>query len=65
MARSGLGWSAKDLAERAGVGYATVARYETGAECSPETVSKLERALAGAGAAFARRAGRLGVTVPV
>lgn len=64
MARVGLGWSARELAAKAGVGSATVARFETGTESSPETVAKLERALAVGGADFSRRAGRVGVAVP-
>jgi len=64
MARVGLGWSAQELAQRAGVGYATVARFETGATIRDEVAAKIERALVDAGAQFSRRAGRLGVTVP-
>lgn len=64
MARAGLGWSARELAAKAGVGSATVARFETGTESSSETVAKLERALADGGADFSRRAGRVGVAVP-
>lgn len=64
MARAGLGWSSRVLANKAGVGTATVARFETGTASEPETVKKLADALAGAGAQFSRRAGRIGVTAP-
>jgi transcriptional regulator with XRE-family HTH domain len=65
MARAALKWSLSDLAEQAGVGRATVARFELGeGETGPETLDKLRKALADAGADFTRRAGRVGVTVP-
>lgn len=64
MARSGLGWSARELADRAGVGYATVARFETGASIRPDVADKLKQVLAEAGAQFSHRAGKIGVTVP-
>lgn len=64
MARSGLGWQAKELAERAGVSYPSLHRFEAGQVVADETRAKLEKALADAGAQFSRRAGRVGVTVP-
>jgi len=64
MARSGVGWSAKDLAAAARIGYATVARFESGGSVAPESVEAMRKALADAGADFTRRAGRVGVTVP-
>jgi len=41
MARAALGWSLADLANKAGVGRATVARFELGETVHPETVQKL------------------------
>lgn len=64
MARSGLNISGRDLAKLAGVGYATLARFEAGANIADESRDKLRKALLDAGAQFARRAGRVGVTVP-
>lgn len=64
MARSGLGWSAKDLATKARIGYATAARFESGETVAPESVEKMRNVLVEAGADFTRRAGRVGVTVP-
>lgn len=64
MARAGIGWSAHDLAREAGVGYATVARFEGGGTINAASLAKLEQALTGAGAAFASSSGRVGVTVP-
>jgi len=64
MARAALQWSLTDLAKAAGVGRATVARFELGESAVPETVEKMRKALADAGADFTRRAGRVGVTVP-
>ena len=65
MARAALKWSLSDLAAQAGVGRATVARFELGeGETAPDTLDKLQKALSDAGADFTRRAGRVGVTVP-
>jgi transcriptional regulator with XRE-family HTH domain len=53
MARAGLGWSLKRLAEAAGVGLATVARFEGGkARPIPATLAAMRRALEDAGAEF-------------
>ena len=65
MARAALKWSLSDLAANAGIGRATAARFELGeGETSAETIGKLQKALADAGADFTKRAGRVGVTVP-
>lgn len=64
MARVGLGLSAAELADMAGVGYATVARFETGANLADESRSRLEAALSKAGAIFSSRSGRVGAMVP-
>ena len=64
MARAGLGWRAKDLAAAAGVGSATVARFELGKSIADDSRDKLEKALCDAGAQFSRRPARTGVTVP-
>jgi len=64
MARAGLGIAGRDFARLAGVGYATLARFESGQPIADETRQKLEIALAGAGAQFSRRSGRVGVSVP-
>lgn len=64
MARSGLGWRAQDLAEKAGVGYASVARFESGERIADATLERLIIALEMAGATFTRRSGRIGVAVP-
>lgn len=64
MAKAALGWSAKDLAAAAGLGYATVARFEAGKSVDDDSVEAMRKALADAGADFTRRAGRVGVTVP-
>ena len=57
MARCGLGWQAKELAERAGVSYPSVHRFEAGQSVSEET-------LIFAGVKFARRSGQVAVWVP-
>lgn len=44
MARASLKWSIDDLASAAGVGRATVARFELGQSVNPETVKALRAA---------------------
>lgn len=64
MARVGLNLSGRDFAKLAGVGYATLARFESGADIGDETKAKIVSALAERGAQFSKRGGRIGVTVP-
>ncbi len=64
MARVGLGWSANELAEKAGVGYATVARFESGGTLNSDSLGKIDKAFKEAGVAFIGGAGRVGATVP-
>jgi transcriptional regulator with XRE-family HTH domain len=64
MARSGLNISGRELADLSGVGYATIARFEAGANITDENREKLKAALIAAGAQFTWRSGRAGVTVP-
>lgn len=64
MARAGLNLSGRDFAKLAGVGYATLARFEAGAEINAESRAKIEAALAEAGTQFSRRTGRIGVSIP-
>lgn len=64
MARAGLGWSANDLANAAGVGYATVARFESGGVINGDSLGKLDKALKEAGVSLTGGKGRVGVTVP-
>lgn len=52
MARAGLRWTAQELATAAGVGYATVARFETGQNAHPDSVAAIRVALEGGGATF-------------
>ena len=53
MARAALGWSAADLASQAGIGAATVSRFEAGtAKPIPATLSAMQRALEAAGVIF-------------
>jgi len=64
MARAGIGWTAKDLAAKAGVGSATVARFELGEKIADDNRAKMQGALEAAGAQFSRRSGRVGASVP-
>ncbi|MGY0782107.1 helix-turn-helix domain-containing protein [Azospirillum argentinense] len=53
MARAALEWNASQLAASAGVGVATVNRFERGGVVTTEeTVTKLRAALEGAGVEF-------------
>jgi transcriptional regulator with XRE-family HTH domain len=63
MARAALGWSAQELATKAGVGLNTVNRFESGA-CQPRSVTleALRGALEAAGVEFiAENGGGAGV----
>jgi DNA-binding Xre family transcriptional regulator len=66
MARAALEWSLPDLAAKSGVARITCARFETGkgGAVSPDTIEKLRKTMADAGANFTHKAGRIGVTVP-
>ncbi len=44
MARACLSWSRSDLAEAAGVGVATVVRFETGSAVQPDKVAAMRQA---------------------
>ena len=53
MARAGLGWNIGQLAAKANVGAATVARFETSkGEIIPATLAAIQRALEAAGIEF-------------
>ena len=55
MARAALRWTAKELAEKAGVSWATVQRMETSKGEAPglaKNVNAVQRALEGAGVEF-------------
>lgn len=64
MARTGLKWTAADLAKAAGVGYATVARFESGGSIASLSLEKMRSALAAAGAEFINGGKSVGVRVP-
>ena len=64
MARDGLGKTGRELAELSGVPYATLARFESGANIREETRHTIEATLVAMGAEFSYGAGRFGVTVP-
>jgi len=63
MARAGLGWRASDLAAAAGVGTATVARFELGETVAEKSIAAMRGALETAGAEFIDQNGRTGATV--
>ena len=53
MARAALGWTTRDLAERAQVGIMTISRFEAGTgETYPATKAAIARALENAGISF-------------
>lgn len=51
-ARGILGWSVRDLAEKAGVGVNTVSRFENSGEAMHSTVTKMQAALETGGVTF-------------
>lgn len=64
MARAAFDLSAQGLADLAQVARMSVVRFERGENITAETQDRIASALAEKGAAFTRRAGRVGVTVP-
>jgi len=52
MARAALGWGVRELAAKAGVNPNTITRIEKGADALAGTLTKLQRALEGAGIEF-------------
>jgi transcriptional regulator with XRE-family HTH domain len=63
MARSALGWSIRDLAEKAGVGVTTITRFEGGlTEPNRATLAAMQAALEAGGVQFiAENGGGAGV----
>jgi transcriptional regulator with XRE-family HTH domain len=58
MARVALNWTAKQLADRAKVGVATVNRFESGqAKPIPATMSAIQQAMEAAGVEFTDKGG--------
>ena len=60
MARAALGWSLKELAERAEVNMNTISRYESGSQVMSGTISKIEAVLVREGVIFLDDDGELG-----
>ena len=52
MARAALKWSAADLAREAGMGYATVARFESGQPVHHDSIATMRRTLERGGIEF-------------
>lgn len=65
MARVALNWTTSDLAERAGFGRATVARFEGGHNLAEASISAMQTALEAAGASFSAADDRVAVSVPI
>lgn len=63
MARAALGWSAPDLAKKAGVSRNTVLRFENTEETHLSTVTALQTALEAAGIEFVWKDGKQGVLI--
>lgn len=59
-----MGWSATDLANKAGMGYATVIRFENGSDITRKTRNSLAQVFKDAGVEFFILRGHLGVIVP-
>lgn len=52
MARAALKWSATDLAREASIGYATVARFESGQTVQSDSIANMRAALEHGGVEF-------------
>jgi transcriptional regulator with XRE-family HTH domain len=64
MARAGLGWTLRDLANLAEVNPNTISRYETGKDIMAGTLRKIEATLRAAGVGFLDEPGTIGVMLP-
>lgn len=64
MARAALNWSAVDLAKHSGLGYATVARFESGHTLADSSVKAIQAAFEAAGVVFGADGARVSVSVP-
>ena len=64
MGRAALEWNAKRLADEAGLGSATVARFELGRPVATETITRMQSAMEAAGVQFSRKDAFLVVSVP-
>ena len=64
MARAALGWRAKDLSDAAGVGTATIARFELGSDIANESRDKMRAAFEAAGVNFVERGVYRGAVCP-
>lgn len=62
MARVALGWSGADLAKAAGIGPATVARFELGQTVQPEKLEAMRAAFVKESIAFENGGKRAGVS---
>ena len=60
MARAALGWSLKELAEKAEVNINTISRYESGSQVMTGTISKIEAVLLKEGVVFLEDDGEMG-----
>lgn len=52
MARAGLGWGVRELADKAGIQPGTISRIENDKEAMTATLKKIEQALRDAGVDF-------------
>jgi transcriptional regulator with XRE-family HTH domain len=52
MARAALNLTVRDLAQRSGIAFNTISRYENGSDAYNETLMKLRRTLEAAGVIF-------------
>jgi transcriptional regulator with XRE-family HTH domain len=60
MARAALGWSLKELAEKADVNINTISRYESGSQVMTGTINKIEAVLLKEGVIFLEDDGEWG-----
>ena len=61
MARAGLDWSVRDLADKAGISANTISRIENGADSRASTLKTLQQIYEEAGIEFLSESGGVGV----
>ena len=64
MARVAMDWTGKELAARAKIGSATVARYELGESIHPDKLEAMRTAFTAAGIVFIKSGAHAGGVVP-
>jgi len=65
MGRAALGWTVRELAEKAGVNKNTVSRYESGRQIVSDALMRLEQTLTAEGVVFLENESEFGLAVRI